>query len=96
MTTTVRIPWSREFENEKMWNEVCAWAIERFGLPGDRFTTSANVDYMDFTFPDDKDAIMMSLRWNARTIQDDQLTLELVGGIINEGASRARIKKVFY
>ena len=48
MSSTVRIPWSREFDNEYKWNEVCAWAVERFGLPGNRFQTHANVDYMDF------------------------------------------------
>ena len=36
MTSTVRIDWSREYDNKAMWNEVCAWAMEKFGLPGDR------------------------------------------------------------
>ena len=43
MTTTVRISWSRTYDNSKMWNEVCVWAIEMFGLPGDRFIATANV-----------------------------------------------------
>jgi hypothetical protein len=51
-----------------MWNEVCAWAIEYFGLPGDRFSTAANVDYMEFHFNSPKDALMMSLRWNAEVV----------------------------
>ena len=78
MTTTVRIVWSRDFDNNTMWNEVCAWAIERFGLPGDRFTTCANVNYMEFVFVDHRDALMMGLRWSAPIIDDRQLTMDLV------------------
>jgi len=65
----VKIHWSREFENEKMWNEVCIWAIEYFGLPGDRFETRANVNYMEFIFKSRKDALLMALRWNAELLE---------------------------
>lgn len=65
MTSIVKISWSRQFDNEKMWNEVCAWAIEYFGLPGYRFKTRVNVECMEFIFDDPNDALMMSLRWNA-------------------------------
>ena len=62
----VRLPWSTqnlwEDENEK-WNETCAWALEKFGLPGHRFSTVCTEDYMDFYFQDEKDAIFFSLRW---------------------------------
>lgn len=79
MSSTVRIAWKREFDNKQMWNEVCAWAIEYFGLPGDRFHTIANVNYMDFVFESNKDALLMALRWNAQIVPDDQLTLDFVG-----------------
>ena len=79
MSSTVRIPWSREFDNEYKWNEVCAWAVERFGLPGNRFQTHANVDYMDFVFESNKDALMMAIMWNGQIVSDDELTVELIG-----------------
>jgi hypothetical protein len=79
MASTVRIPWTREFDNEYRWNEVCARAIEMFGLPGDRFTTSANVNYMDFTFNSNKDALMFALEHNGRIVPEGELTVELVG-----------------
>jgi hypothetical protein len=79
MASTVRIAWSREFDNEYRWNEVCARAIEMFGLPGDRFTTSANINYMDFTFNSNKDALMFALEHNGRIVPEDELTVELVG-----------------
>lgn len=65
MKSTVRIDWNRHYDNKQRWNEVCAWAIEYFGLPGDRFETRANVHYMEFIFENPKDALMMSLRWGA-------------------------------
>ena len=83
MTAAVRISWSREFENEKMWNEVCAWAIEKFGLPGDRFTTYANVHFMEFMFPSEHDALLMSLRWNAPIVTEEEKTVEYVGRMVN-------------
>jgi hypothetical protein len=79
MASTVRIHWSREFDNKQMWNEVLFWAIEYFGLPGDRFYTEANVNYMDFHFKSNKDALLMAIRWSAEIIPEEQLTLELVG-----------------
>jgi len=82
MTTTVRIYWKREYDNNTMWNEVCAWAIEYFGLPGERFTTHANVNYMEFVFKNSKDALMMSLRWNAEIVDDQQLAVDYVGSLI--------------
>ena len=79
MASTVRIHWRREFDNGQMWNEVCAWAIEYFGLPGDRFETHANVNYMEFIFKSNKDALLMALKWNAQIVPDEQLTLDFVG-----------------
>lgn len=79
MSSTVRIPWSRENATRTKWNEVCARAIEMFGLPGDRFTTHANVEYMDFVFVSNKDALMFALEHNGRIVPDEELTVELVG-----------------
>jgi hypothetical protein len=79
MRSTVRISWTREYDNDTYWNEVCAWAIEYFGLPGDRFQTHANVNYMDFVFKSNKDALVMALRWNAEIIAEEQLAVEYIG-----------------
>ena len=79
MSSTVRISWVRKYDNSAYWNEVCAWAIEYFGLPGDRFQTHANVNHMDFVFKSNKDALLMAIQWNASIVPDDELTVELVG-----------------
>jgi hypothetical protein len=83
MSSTVRISWSREFDNNEKWNDVCAWAVEHFGLPGDRFQTHANINYMDFVFKSNKDALMMALMWNAPIVPDNDLTVEHVGRLFN-------------
>jgi hypothetical protein len=79
MSSTVRIPWDRNYENERNWNEVCARAIEMFGLPGDRFTTHANIHYMDFVFKSNKDALMFAIEHNGIIVPDEDLTVEAVG-----------------
>ena len=60
--TRVRISW-QENHNIPIWNQICAWAVEQFGLPGDKFETHATEDYMDFYFKDERDAIHFELRW---------------------------------
>ena len=82
MSSTVRIPWTIKTDNAGYWNEVCAWAIERFGLPGGKFVTSANINYMDFVFENNKDALMMALMWNARIVPNEELTVEHVSKLI--------------
>jgi hypothetical protein len=79
MSSTVRIPWDRNYDNEYKWNEVCARAIEMFGLPGDRFETHANILHMDFIFKSNKDALMFAIEHNGQIVPEDELTVELVG-----------------
>jgi len=83
MSSTVRIEWGRDFDNEQRWNNVCAWAVERFGLPGDRLQSHANVNYMDFVFKSNKDALLMALMWNAPIVPNDDLAVEHVGRLFN-------------
>ena len=60
--TRIRIPWKTNHDIPT-WNQKCAWAVETFGLPGDKFDTHATEDYMDFYFKDERDAIHFELRW---------------------------------
>ena len=83
MSSTVRIAWGRNFDNKQRWNDVCAWTVERFGLPGDRFQSHANVEFMDFVFKSNKDALMMALMWNAPIVPNDDLAVEHVGRLFN-------------
>jgi hypothetical protein len=60
--TRVRIPW-KQGDSITIWDETCAWAIEHFGLPGDKYSTHPTEDYMDFIFKDERDAVHFELRW---------------------------------
>ena len=60
--TKVRIGWQIDFQYNN-WNEICVWAIEKFGLPGDKFETHATEEYMDFYFVNQRDAILFELTW---------------------------------
>jgi hypothetical protein len=83
MSSTVRIPWERNYDNEYRWNEVCARAVEMFGLPGDRFTTHANIHYMDFIFKSNKDALMFAIEHNGQIVPDEQLNVETFSKYLN-------------
>jgi hypothetical protein len=45
---------------------VCIWAIEEFGLPGDKYKTELTEDYMIFDFNEKEDAALMLLRWGMK------------------------------
>jgi hypothetical protein len=58
----VRIPWAKG-DTIYRWDLTCIWALENFGLPGDRYITHPTEEYMDFYFNDSEDAVLFSLRW---------------------------------
>lgn len=59
--TRVRIPWQVNHDIHQ-WNKICVWAVETFGLPGDKYETHATEEFMDFYFVDERDAIHFELR----------------------------------
>jgi len=61
--TKVRLEWRDGRNNTEMWNEICAWCIVQYGLPGGKFEWHPDTDYMDFYFYDNKDAVHFELRW---------------------------------
>lgn len=81
MATRVRLHWNviNNPQNEHvMWNEICARAVEAFGLPGDRFRTDISHDWMDFIFVSEKDAMLFMLEHGGEVISENQTTVELV------------------
>lgn len=55
----VRLTWQRH----PRWNDICAWAVEHMGLPGDRFVTSPTEHHMDFYFRDPRDQLLFITAW---------------------------------
>jgi hypothetical protein len=61
-SNTVCLSW--EFDDKMAsWNDACAWALETFGLPGEKFQTELTEDWMKFKFYNPHDAMVMALRW---------------------------------
>lgn len=59
----VKVSWKIGQDTDEYWNEVCIWAIEEFGLPGNLYTTTLTNDYMIYNFTKQEDAAMAALRW---------------------------------
>lgn len=59
----VKIDWRLGQDTTEWWNQTCAWVVEEFGLPGDRYKTEITGDYMIFDFDEKEDAAMTALRW---------------------------------
>jgi hypothetical protein len=57
---TVRLSWESKDDN-RTWDKACIYAIETFGLPGDKFECHSNEEWMDFEFNDEKDALMFMM-----------------------------------
>ena len=63
--TKVRLAWEpNNRDSDVAWNEICAWTMEQFGLPGTRFNWHPTEDFMDFYFHHEEDAIHFMLRWS--------------------------------
>ena len=65
----VAIPWTNTWTSlanrEEQWNDVSAWAIEHFGLPGGKFTCRVTTANLEFWFRDEADALMFQIRWSS-------------------------------
>lgn len=63
----VRIPWNctvYEIETRSiMWRDASIFAMENFGLPGDKFSCRPLKESMEFWFEDERDALLFQLRW---------------------------------
>lgn len=55
----ITVPW--ENQNAVWWNETCAMVLEQFGLPGDRYIYSPNVNYMTFNFKTEEDLTLCQI-----------------------------------
>ena len=64
MIYTARIDWWQG-DTYKIWNEHLARIVEVFGLPGDRYRTRTEIDYMDFEFFNEEDRLLFLAGWPA-------------------------------
>lgn len=57
--TEIRVPWKNQ--SNVWWNETCARILERFGLPGDKYTTEVSENDMKFFFNDEREALLCKI-----------------------------------
>ena len=70
---TIRVTWCDPYNHGDAWNELLAWTVETFGLPGDRMQFHPTEEYMDFTFDNEHDALMFQLKsaGHRRTMEEN-------------------------
>lgn len=60
----VKIPYNviqDAMRGKETWNEICAKAMEMFGLPGDKYSCRFTSEYIEFWFLEEKDAMLFEL-----------------------------------
>jgi hypothetical protein len=55
----VHIPWKEQ--RDQYWNDLCARVVEHFGLPGGKYTTHPEPDWMTFSFESEQDHLMCKM-----------------------------------
>jgi len=83
MSVTIRVPWADPANHKHAWNELLAWTVETYGLPGENVSFHPTHDWMDFTFTDENDALMFQLKTGGIRKYKEEYTVEFVGGLIN-------------
>jgi hypothetical protein len=82
MAITIRVPWSDPYNHGDAWNELLAWTVETFGLPGERMQFHPTENFMDFVFDDEQDALMFQLKSAGHRRDQNEITVDFVGSLI--------------
>ena len=57
------VPWTDRANPMYYWNNLCAEAVELFGLPGNRYITDISEHSMTWSFCSDRDAVLFRLKF---------------------------------
>lgn len=82
MTITIRVPWTDEMNHGDAWNELLAWTVETYGLPGYKVSFHPTENWMDFVFDDENDALMFQLKTGGVRRYREEYTAEFVGRLL--------------
>jgi hypothetical protein len=63
MSTEFQYPVKITWKRSPKWNQICAWGIEHFGLPGSRYITHADETCMTWQFSSQQDQLLFALAW---------------------------------
>lgn len=70
VTYRARIDW-RHGDTITTWNLQLASVVEVFGLPGDRYRTHVDADWMDFEFFNEQDRLLFLTGWSSFIPKED-------------------------
>ena len=84
MSITIRVPWENPYDKDYQWNELLAWTVETYGLPGERVSFHPKQEWMDFVFDNEHDALMFQLKTGGYRRYAEEYTAEFVADIINQ------------
>ena len=68
---SARVDWQHG-DTILLWDGFLESVIEVFGLPGDRYVTALDSNYMDFKFYTEQDRILFLTGWSARILPEQQ------------------------
>ncbi len=57
--TEICVPWKSQ--SAIWWNEICARIVDKFGLPGGKYTTEVSENEMKFFFRDEREALLCKI-----------------------------------
>jgi hypothetical protein len=63
----ITVKWGSGSDTLTYWDNICIYAIEHFGLPGDRYVTDITADHMTWQFRSEQDALIFKLRFSEVT-----------------------------
>lgn len=63
---SVTLNWALRPQTER-WNEICAWTVEHFGLPGHRYQTEITEHRMTWFFAEIQDKLLFVVAWGDDT-----------------------------
>ena len=71
----IYVPWRSQ--SGQYWNDLCARVVEHFGLPGDRYTSHPEEDWMTFSFKDENDHLMCKMLLSEHIVERNRWTLTI-------------------
>ena len=83
MSITIRVPWTDPMNHGDAWNELLAWTVETYGLPGEKVSFHPRHDWMDLTFEDEQDALMFQIKTGGYVRRPEDYTAEFIGVRLN-------------
>ena len=83
MAITIEVPWTDPYHTQLAWNELLAWTVETFGLPGERVVFHTTETWMQFVFKYEQDALLFQLKTAGRRVSNEEIAVDFIGGLIN-------------